>query len=106
MLALQHGKHVYCEKPLTHTSGRHAVIRETAAKTKVATQMGIQIHANENYRRVVELVQGGAIGPVREVHVWVGTRVGLAERRGGGRSTGISSRCVNGPPIRHRCPQV
>src|ERR1043166_1238874 len=71
MLALQHGKHVYCEKPLTHNIWEARRIRETAAKTKVATQMGIQIHATENYRRVVELVQSGAIGPVREVHVWV-----------------------------------
>src|SRR6185503_13284993 len=71
MLALRHGKHVYCEKPLTHNIWEARRIRETAAKTKVATQMGIQVHATENYRRVVELVQGGAIGPVREVHVWV-----------------------------------
>ena len=38
---------------------------------KVATQMGTQIHATDNYRRVVELIQSGAIGPVREAHVWV-----------------------------------
>ena len=48
------------------------IIREAAAKANVATQMGTQIHATDNYRRVVELVQSGAIGPVREVHVWVG----------------------------------
>lgn len=71
MLALQHVKHVYCEKPLTYNIWEARRIRETAAKTKVATQMGIQIHATENYRRVVELVQSGAIGPVREAHVWV-----------------------------------
>jgi predicted dehydrogenase len=69
--ALQLGKHVYCEKPLTHNIYEARVIREAAAKAKVATQMGIQIHATENYRRVVELVQSGAIGPVREAHVWV-----------------------------------
>ncbi len=69
--ALQLGKHVYCEKPLTHGIWESRVIREAAAKAKVATQMGIQIHASENYRRVVELIQTGAIGPVREVHVWV-----------------------------------
>ena len=44
---------------------------EAAAKAKVATQMGIQIHATENYRQVVELVQSGIIGPVQEAHVWV-----------------------------------
>ena len=71
MLALHHHKHVYCEKPLTHGIWEARRIRETAAKARVATQMGIQIHATENYRRVVELVQSGAIGPVTEAHVWV-----------------------------------
>lgn len=71
MLALRHNKHVYCEKPLTHGIWEARQIREMAAKTKVATQMGIQIHATENYRRVVELIQGNAIGGVRECHVWV-----------------------------------
>src|SRR5262245_43375056 len=69
--ALQLGKHVYCEKPLTHSIWEARIIREAAAKAKVATQMGTQIHAGDNYRRVVELVQTGAIGPVRECHVWV-----------------------------------
>lgn len=69
--ALQLGKHVYCEKPLTHGIWEARVIREAAAKAKVATQMGTQIHAGNNYRRVVELIQSGAIGPVREAHVWV-----------------------------------
>ena len=71
MLALQHHKHVYCEKPLTHGIWEARRIREAAAQAKVATQMGIQNHANENYHRVVELVQSGAVGPVREAHVWV-----------------------------------
>jgi predicted dehydrogenase len=69
--ALQLGKHVYCEKPLTHGIWEARVVREAAQKAGVATQMGTQIHAGENYRRVVELIQTGAIGPVREVHVWV-----------------------------------
>ena len=69
--ALQLDKHVYCEKPLTYNIYEARVIREEAAKHKVATQMGIQIHSGNNYRRVVELIQAGAIGPVREVHVWV-----------------------------------
>jgi len=54
--ALQLGKHVYCEKPLTHNVWEARVIREAAAKAKVATQMGTQIHASDNYRRVVELI--------------------------------------------------
>lgn len=71
MLALKNGKHVYCEKPLTHGIWEARRIREEAAKVKVATQMGIQLHATEHYRRVVELIWAGAIGPVREAHVWV-----------------------------------
>lgn len=70
--ALQLGKHVYCEKPLTHSIYEARVIREAAMKAGVATQMGTQIHAGDNYRRVVELIQAGAIGPIRECHVWVG----------------------------------
>src|SRR6185369_17164501 len=70
--AIKLGKHVYCEKPLTYNIWEARVIREAAAQAKVATQMGTQIHAGNNYRRVVEVIQSGAIGPVREVHVWVG----------------------------------
>src|SRR5689334_18194789 len=69
--ALQLGKHVYCEKPLTHGVWEARIIREAANKARVATQMGTQIHAGDNYRRVVELIQSGAIGPVTEAHVWV-----------------------------------
>jgi len=70
--ALKLGKHVYCEKPLTHGVWEARRVAETALKMKVATQMGTQIHATENYRRVVELVQSGALGKVTEAHVWVG----------------------------------
>lgn len=69
-MALELGKPVYCEKPLTHTIAEARRIAELAAEKKVATQMGTQIHASDNYRRVVELVQGGAIGTVREVYTW------------------------------------
>ena len=75
--ALRLRKHVYCEKPLTHSVWEARVITEAARKARVATQMGTQIHATSNYRRVVELVQGGAIGPVHEAHVWVGRAWGL-----------------------------
>lgn len=69
--ALQLKKHVYCEKPLTYNVAEARIIREAAARAGVATQMGTQIHAGDNYRRVVELVQAGAIGAVTECHVWV-----------------------------------
>jgi predicted dehydrogenase len=78
--ALKLGKHVYCEKPLTHNIWEARVIREAAAKTKLATQMGTQNHAGDNYRRVVELIKSGAIGPVHEVHVWVGRAWGFQSK--------------------------
>lgn len=71
LAAMKRGKHVYCEKPLAHSVYEARLMRETAKQMKVATQMGTQIHASDNYRRVVELIQSGAIGPVREAHVWV-----------------------------------
>jgi len=78
--ALQLGKHVYCEKPLTHNVWEARIIREAAAKAKVATQMGIQIHSTDNYRRVVEKIRAGLIGPVTEAHVWVGRAWGDGDR--------------------------
>jgi hypothetical protein len=69
--ALKRKKHVYCEKPLTRDVHEARIITEAARTAGVATQMGTQIHAGTNYRRVVELIQGGAIGTVREAHVWV-----------------------------------
>ncbi len=70
--ALKAGLHVYCEKPLTHSVAECRELLALARASKAATQMGTQIHSNDNYRRVVELVQAGAIGEVTEVHVWVG----------------------------------
>lgn len=79
--ALKLGKHVYCEKPLTRDVHEARVIAEAAAKANetayVATQMGTQIHGMPNYRRVVELIQSGAIGGVTEAHVWVSRAWGL-----------------------------
>ncbi|HZN35908.1 MAG TPA: Gfo/Idh/MocA family oxidoreductase [Pirellulaceae bacterium] len=69
--ALQMGKPVYCEKPLTLNVAEARIITEAAKKAGVPTQMGTQIHASSNYHRVVELIQSGAIGPVSEAHVWV-----------------------------------
>jgi predicted dehydrogenase len=63
-------KHVYCEKPLTHSIHEARVLAETAARQKVATQMGNAGHSSDGMRRVVEAIRAGAIGPVREVHAW------------------------------------
>jgi predicted dehydrogenase len=80
LTALRAGLHVFCEKPLTHTVYEARLVAETAAKHKRVTQMGTQIHGGDNYRRVVELIQSGAIGAVNEVHVWVSTTYGGADR--------------------------
>lgn len=75
--AMRAGKHVYCEKPLGHTVREARLMQAEYAKRqgRIVTQMGTQIHAGDNYRRVVELVQGGAIGPVHEAHVWCGRTI-------------------------------
>ena len=72
VMAMRLGKHCYCEKPLTHSVYEARVMAQIARRKKLVTQMGTQIHAGDNYRRVVELVQTDAIGTVREVHVWLG----------------------------------
>lgn len=53
---------------------------EAAKKANIATQLGTQIHAGTNYRRVVELIQGGVIGPVHEAHVWMSRAWGHQSR--------------------------
>ena len=77
MPALQLGKHVYCEKPLAYNIAETRAITEAAAEAGVVTQMGTQIHATDNYHRVVELIQAGAIGDISEVHVWVARARGI-----------------------------
>jgi len=70
MAAIKAGKHVYCEKPLTHTIYEARMLAKAAAEAKVATQMGNQGMAFEANRLIKEWIWDGAIGPVREVHVW------------------------------------
>jgi predicted dehydrogenase len=72
--AMKAGKHVYCEKPLSRTLHEVRTVTDTAIRLKRVTQMGTQIHAGTNYRRVVELVRAGVIGPIREVHIFCATR--------------------------------
>jgi len=78
--AVRNNMHVYCEKPLAHTVAEARLLTDEARKAGVATQLGTQIHAGNNYRRVVELVRSGAIGEVGEVHVWVGKGWGGGDR--------------------------
>ena len=70
MMAMRMGKHVYCQKPLTHTIWEARQLAETARATGVATQMGNQAHAGEPIRRAVELIRAGMLGKVTEVHAW------------------------------------
>ena len=70
MTAMQMGKHVYCEKPLTHSVFEARKMAEAAREHKVATQMGNQGQASEETRRLCEFVWDGAIGKVTEAHVW------------------------------------
>ncbi|MCI0745538.1 MAG: Gfo/Idh/MocA family oxidoreductase [Verrucomicrobia subdivision 3 bacterium] len=70
VMAMKLGLHVYCEKPLTHSIHEARLMRDLAARNKLATQMGNQGHSFDSTRRVVEIVQSGAIGDAAEVHVW------------------------------------
>lgn len=70
IMAMKLGKHCYCEKPLTHSVYEARQMRETAAKMKVATQMGNQGTSDSGLRTGVEVIRSGAIGDVREVHAW------------------------------------
>ncbi len=69
-MAIRLGKHVYCQKPLTHSVFEARVLTDLARKHKVATQMGNQGHSNPDSRRYVELIQAGVLGDVKEVHIW------------------------------------
>ena len=70
MEAFKHGKHVYCEKPLTHSIWEAHHLAQAAREAKVATQMGNQGQASEQTRRLCELVWAGVIGNVTEAHIW------------------------------------
>ncbi len=68
--AMELGKHVFCQKPLTHTVGEARQMRDAAERHSVVTQMGNQIQSHRAYRTAVKLVHDGAIGKVRQVHSW------------------------------------
>lgn len=70
LAALRAGKHVYCQKPLTHTLLECRTVARVAREQKVATQMGNQGHATEGARLTNEWLRAGVIGEVREVHCW------------------------------------
>ena len=69
-MAMKLGKHVYVQKPLTHTVAEARLLKNTAAETGVATQMGNQGHCGDGVRTLCEMIWNGAIGQVREAHIW------------------------------------
>ena len=81
LAAIRRGKHVYCEKPLTHSVAEARAVAKAAAEAGVATQMGNQGRSDEGNRITCELIWDGAIGEVREVHAWSSTG-GWADGRG------------------------
>ncbi|MDO4587601.1 MAG: Gfo/Idh/MocA family oxidoreductase [Planctomycetia bacterium] len=75
---MKRGIHCYCEKPLAYNINEVRLMQKTARENNIVTQMGTQIHAGSNYRRVVELIQSGAIGEITDVYLWTsGSAVGL-----------------------------
>ncbi len=70
MRAMQQGLHVYTQKPLTQSIYESRQLTRVARERRIVSQMGIQIHSHEAHRTIVEIIQGGAIGRVREVHSW------------------------------------
>jgi predicted dehydrogenase len=69
-MAMKHGKHVYVQKPLTHTILEARLLERTANETKVKTQMGNQGHCGNGVRELCEMLWAGAIGDVKEAHIW------------------------------------
>jgi predicted dehydrogenase len=70
LMAMRLGKAVYCQKPLAHSPYEARLMRETAAERKVATQMGNQGTSHPGFRKGIELIRSGEVGPIAEVHVW------------------------------------
>ena len=71
LMSMNAGKHVYCEKPLTHNIWEAREVRRVATETSLATQMGNQLHSSEGIRKSVEYLRSGILGEVREIHAWV-----------------------------------
>jgi len=89
--ALRMGKHVYCQKPLTHNVWENRQVKLQAAKPGLITRLGNQIHSHEHYRTAVQTIQAGKIGKILRVHSWVGAT-------GHGKS-GFIDRPKDTPPV-------
>ncbi len=80
LAAMRKGKHVFCQKPLTHSVGESLLMRQVAQEAKVATQMGNQGQASEDARLICEHIWAGSIGAVREIHSWSNRRPDISPR--------------------------
>src|SRR5690606_29351029 len=81
-MAMKMGKHACVQKPLTHTIAEARLLRQTAAEMGVITNMGNQGHAGDGVRELCEMIWAGAIGDVKEAHIWTNRPVwpqGIAE---------------------------
>jgi hypothetical protein len=91
MMAMKLGKHVYCEKPLTHSIYESRQLTLAARQYKLATQLGNNGREGESWRRLCEWIWAGAIGNVQEAHIWT-DRAGIPKRfwwpQGGTRPAG------------------
>jgi predicted dehydrogenase len=90
--AIKQGKHVYVEKPMAHDVHEARVMRKLASEKKVATQMGNQGTSGNNLRESVEIIRAGAIGDVKDVHIWTNRPIWP-------QSPGISARPKDGPGV-------
>lgn len=97
VMAMTRGKHVYCEKPLAYSVAECRLMRKLAVDRKIVTQMGTQIHAGDNYRRVVEVVRAGLLGTVNRVHVWLGSKPPAGVRKPGKASPRLNPDLWVGP---------
>lgn len=77
MVAMELGKHLYCEKPMAHSVDQVRRMTEKASEKQLATQLGVQRHSLDNVHRVVEIIKSHAIGKVEEVHSWVSSNRGM-----------------------------
>ncbi|TWT52850.1 Glucose--fructose oxidoreductase precursor [Rubripirellula amarantea] len=71
VLAMRAGKHVYCEKPLTHNIAEARLVAKVAKETGMSTQLGNQGHSQDTQRETVEWIRSGVLGSIKEVHAWV-----------------------------------
>ncbi len=106
LAAIRLGKHVYCEKPLTHSIEEARKVTEEARRAKVATQMGNQGNSGEGIRQMCEWIWDGAIGGIREVHAWSGAKGWAGEYRDRPKETPAVPKEMNWDlwlgPVKHR----